>query len=172
MIWSASSVWRGRRVNFCVLGPLRWGASIMTRLSPPGWSSGMPAGSARDCLRRNWQFRQSFSGTVHWPRLLSLHDALTTASLHGALATPSFTTRSCSRCASFLKTSWSASWVESSLSWKPVLCAAQCGTEVEHTGTFCVSVLTRHYACRDLDDETEGIPRWRVFFLSDPGAPN
>ena len=29
----------------------------------------------------------------------------------------------------------------------------QSGTEVEQTGTLCVSLLTRHYACRDLDDE-------------------
>ena len=73
------------------------------------WSSGMPSGSARNCFQRNRLFRQSAAGVVIWRRLL---------------VTPSFTARSCGRCASFLKATWSASSMESSLSWKTVLCAA------------------------------------------------
>ena len=57
MIWLVSSVWRERKVSFCGLGSLGWGASIMMRLPSPGWSSRMPSGSARDCLQCNWQFR-------------------------------------------------------------------------------------------------------------------
>ena len=45
--------------------------------------------------------------------------------------------------------------------WKPVLCAAMCYRS--WTGTLCVSLLFRHYACRDLDNETERTPRRRVF---------
>ena len=52
----------------------------------------------------------------------------------------------------------------------------QCGTEVEQAGTLCVSLLTRHYTSRGLDDENEGIPRRGVFLPSDPvvflQAPN
>ena len=81
----------------------------MTRLPSPGWSFRMPSGSARNCFQRNRLFRQSAAGAVIWRRLL---------------ATPSFTARSCDRCASFLKATWFASSRESSSSWKPVLCAA------------------------------------------------
>ena len=38
-------------------------------------------------------------------------------------------------------------------------CVQQCGTEVEQTGILCFSLLTWHYACRDLDDEKEGTLR-------------
>ena len=38
-------------------------------------------------------------------------------------------------------------------------CVQQCGAEVEQTGTLCVSLLARRYACRDLDDENEGTLR-------------
>ena len=41
---------------------------------------------------------------------------------------------------------------------------------VEQTGTLCVSLLTRHYACRDLDDEKEGTLRGGVFFFLDLGV--
>ena len=71
-----------------------WAPAIMMRFPSPGWSSRIPSGSARDCLQRNWLFRQSAAGAMHWKSLLT---------------TPSFTARSCSRCASFLKVSWSAS---------------------------------------------------------------
>ena len=76
----------------------------MTRLPSAGWSFGMSSGSARNCLQRNRLFRQSADGAVIWRR---------------PLVTPSFTTRSYGRCASFLKATWSASSMESSLSWKP-----------------------------------------------------
>ena len=108
MVWLASSVWRRRRVAYCGLGPPGWGVS-MTRLPSPGWSFGMPSGSARNCLQRNRPFRLSAAGAVIWRRLL---------------VTPSFTTRLYGRCAIFLKATWSASSMESFLSWKPVLCAA------------------------------------------------
>ena len=49
-------------------------------------------------------------------------------------------------------------------------CVQQCGIEVEQTGTVCVSLLTRRYACLDLDDEKEGTLRGWVFFFSDPGG--
>ena len=91
------------------LGPLGWGASITTRLPSPGWSSGMPSGLARNCFQCNWSFRQSVAGVVLWRSLLTM---------------PSFTAQLCGRCASFLKVTWFASWMESSSSWKPVLCAA------------------------------------------------
>ena len=109
MVWSASSVWRRWRVAWCGLGPPGWGVSITTRLPSPGWSSGMPSGSARNCFQRNRLFRQSAVGAVIWRSLLTM---------------PSFTARSCGRCASFLKATWFASSIESSSSWKPVLCAA------------------------------------------------
>ena len=51
-----------------------------TRLPSPGWSFGMPSGSARNCFQRNRLFRQSAAGAVLWRRLL---------------VTPSFTARSC-----------------------------------------------------------------------------
>ena len=51
--------------------------------------------SAQLAISPVWWF-----GGVYWPRWL------------------------CSRCASFLKVTWFASWMESTSSWKPVLCAA------------------------------------------------
>ena len=69
MISSASSVWRRRSVVCFGLWPPGWGASIMM-LPSPGWSSGMSSGSARDCLQRSWQFRQSAIDAVHWRSLL------------------------------------------------------------------------------------------------------
>ena len=80
-----------------------------TRLPSPGWSFGMPSGSASNYFQRNRLFCQSAAGAVLWRRLL---------------VTPSFTARSCDRCASFLKATWFASLMESSSSWKLVLCAA------------------------------------------------
>ena len=62
----------------------------------------------KNCLQRNWLFRQSAVGVVLWRSLVT---------------SPSFTGQSCGRCASFLKVSWFAFWIESSLSWKLVLCA-------------------------------------------------
>ena len=46
----------------------------------------------------------------------------------------------------------------------------QCGTAVEETGTFCVSLLTGDFESRDLDGMTEGIPGGRIFLFSDPGC--
>ena len=115
----------------------------MTRLPSPGWSFGMPSGSARNCLQRNRSFRLSAVGAVIWRRLL---------------VTPSFIARSYGRCASFLKATWSASSMES-FCLGSQFCVQQCGAEVEQTGTLCVSLLTRRYACRDLDDENEGTLR-------------
>ena len=63
----------------------------MTRLSSPGWSSGMPSGSAGNCLQRNSPFRQSAAGAVLWRSLLTML---------------SFTAWSCSHYTSFLKVSW------------------------------------------------------------------
>ena len=109
MIWSASSVWRRWRVACCGLGLLGWGASI-TRLPSPGWSSRMPSGSARNCFQCNRPFRQSAADAVLWRSLLT---------------TSSFTARSCSRCASFLKVTWFTFWMENSSSWKQ-----QCGRNI------------------------------------------
>ena len=47
-----------RRVTFCCLWSSGWDVS-------PSWSPGMPSGSARDCLQRNWQFHPSVPGAVH-----------------------------------------------------------------------------------------------------------
>ena len=154
MVWLASSVWRRRRVAYCGLGPPGWGVSIMTRLPSPGWSFGMPSGSARNCLQRNRPFRLSAAGAVIWRRLL---------------VTPSFTARSYGRCASFLKATWSASSMESFLSWKPVLCAAMWYRGWTDRNIMCFSAYSA-YACRDVDDEKEGTLRGWVFFFSDPGG--
>ena len=146
MVWLASSVWWRRRVAYCGLGPAGWGVSIMTRLPSPGWSFEMPSGSTRNCLQRKRPFRLSAAGAVIWRRLL---------------VTPSFTARSYGRCASFLKATWSASSMERFCP-RSQFCVQQ--------WTLCVSLLTRRYACHDLDDEKEGVLREWVFFFSDLGG--
>ena len=129
MVWLASSVWRRRRVACCGLGPPGWGVSITTRLPSPGWSFGMPSGSARNFFQRNRLFRQSAAGAVIWRRLL---------------VTPSFTARSCGRCASFLKATWFASSMESSSSWKPVLCAAMWYRSWTDRNIMCFSAYSAY----------------------------
>ena len=59
MIWSAGSVWWGRRVAYCDLGPQGWSLSTMMSLPSPDWSFGVPSGLPRSCLQRDWQFRPS-----------------------------------------------------------------------------------------------------------------
>ena len=76
-------------------------ASIKPRLLSPSWSSRMLSGLRRNCLQCNWIFHQSAASAVLWRSLLT---------------TPSFTACSCGCCASFLKVSFFASWMESTLS--------------------------------------------------------
>ena len=82
--WGASDVLIGELGVTAEKGCLLWPwAPEMRCLPSPGWSSGMPSGSERNCFQRNWPFRRIAVGAVLWRSLLT---------------TPSFTVWSCSSC--------------------------------------------------------------------------
>ena len=101
----------------------------MTRLPLPGWSFGMPSGSARNCLQRNRPFRLSAAGAVffHCPVVRPLYKLLEgymVRILNGKF----FVLEASSVCSNVVP-------------------------------RLSVSLLTRRYACRDLDDKKEGTLR-------------
>ena len=101
----------------------------MTRLPLPGWSFGMPSGSARNCLQRNRPFRLSAAGAG----VLSLPGR--TAAVQ---ALEGYKVRILNGKFFVLEASSVCSNVVPRLS---------------------VSLLTRRYTCRDLDDKKEGTLR-------------
>ena len=134
-----------------VEGRLLWPwvpVSIMMRLPSPCWSSRMPSGSAARNFQHNRPLR--WLGGVSWPHLLSLPGRATT-----------------------VQASWKLHG--SHPQWKVLcpgsqFCVKQCGTKDKQIGTLCVSLLTWHYVCCDLDDEKEGTLRGWVFFSSNFGV--
>ena len=124
-----------------VLDPRNGGVSITTRLPSPGWSSGMPSGSAI-----------VFSARAISPecgRCGDLEDSIDNAFFHCPIVRPLYKVlegcmvRILSGKFFVLETSSVCSNVVPKLNRQ------------EH----CVSLLTRYYACRDLDDEKEGTLR-------------
>ena len=106
----------------------------------------MTSGSARNCFQRNWPFRQSAASAVIWRRLLTML---------------SFTARSCSRCASFLKVTWFASWMESSSSCSVCSNVVPKLNRQEHSVFLCLLGImrvviwtTRKKELYDDDDES------------------
>ena len=94
----------GNRSRWLHQGALldKWG-----RHYPPGERFETPSGLSKGFSQRAWQFRLNASGVVIW---------------RSRSRTPSFTAQLFGRYANFLHTTWFAYWMESSLSWKPVLC--------------------------------------------------
>ena len=92
--------------------------SITTRLPSPGWSSGMPFGSARNCFQRNRLFRQSCG------RCGDLKESTDHAFFHCPVVQPL-----CKLLEGYMVRILNGSQ----------FCVQQCSTEVKQTGTLCMS---------------------------------